>query len=43
MTFLKKIQWDALLMPLVGLVLTLLAWQLVSGSVTQQTQPDGTV
>jgi nitrate/nitrite transport system permease protein len=43
MTFLKKIQWDALLMPLVGLVLTLLAWQLVSGRVTPQTQPDGTV
>jgi len=43
MTFLKKIQWDALLMPLVGLVLTLLAWQLVSGHVTPQTQPDGTV
>jgi nitrate/nitrite transport system permease protein len=30
-------------MPLVGLVLTLLAWQLVSGRVTPQTQPDGTV
>ena len=43
MTFLKKIQWDALLMPLVGLALTLLAWQLVSGRVTPQTQPDGTV
>ena len=43
MTFLKKIQWDALLMPLVGLVLTLLAWQLVSGRVTPQTQSDGTV
>ncbi len=43
MTFLKKIQWDALLMPLVGLVLTLLAWQLVSGRVTPQTQADGTV
>ena len=43
MTFLKKIQWDALLLPLVGLVLTLLAWQLVSGRVTPQTQPDGTV
>jgi nitrate/nitrite transport system permease protein len=43
MTFLKKIQWDALLMPLVGLVLTLLAWQLVSGRVTPKTQQDGTV
>ncbi len=43
MKFLKKIQWDALLMPLVGLVLTLLAWQLVSGRVMPKTQPDGTV
>ncbi len=43
MNFLKKIQWDALLMPLVGIVLSLLAWQLVSGRVAQKTQPDGTV
>jgi len=42
MTFLRRIQWDAVLMPLVGVVLTLLAWQLVSGRADQQRQPDGT-
>lgn len=43
MNKLRRIQWDALLMPMVGVVLTLLAWQLVSGRVVQRAQPDGTM
>jgi len=39
----RRIQWDALLMPLIGIVLSLLAWQLVSGRVVEKTLPDGSV
>lgn len=39
----KKIQWDALLLPFLGIAATLLAWQLLSGRVRQVTQPDGSV
>ena len=38
----KKIHWDAVLMPLVGITLTLLAWQLISGRTVIRSLADGT-
>ena len=39
----NKIRWDSVFMPLVGIVLTLLAWQLISGRTISRKLPDGTV
>ncbi len=39
----RRIHWDTLLMPLFGIVLSLLAWQLISGRVVERTLPDGSV
>lgn len=43
MTPFKKPSLTELLFPLVGLFLTMLAWQLLSGRVEERTQADGTV
>lgn len=43
MTLIRKIRWSELLLPLVGLGVTLLLWQLIAGRVEQAKQPDGTV
>lgn len=39
----RRIQWENLLMPLIGIVFSLLAWQLISGRVVEKTLPDGSV
>lgn len=39
----KKIHWEAVLMPLVGIALTLLAWQMISGRTVTRSLADGTV